>query len=125
MVFCIDNDVLKFLDCFVGYFGNGCIEKCVLLLFGRVCSDICNCLFCYYVFGCILFLEFKGIIKFIYNIYKKLWLCVILYLFVVFVCIVLLVFSLLIIILFCFLKDKMIVYVLFFVLKCLILEINV
>lgn len=62
---------MKFLDCFVGYFGNGCIEKCVLLLFGRVCSDICNCLFCYYVFGCILFLEFKGIIKFIYNIYKK------------------------------------------------------
>lgn len=71
MAFCIDNDVLKFLDCPAGYFGNGCTEKCVLPSFGRACSDTCNCSFCHHVFGCILSSEFKGIIKLIYNIYKK------------------------------------------------------
>lgn len=119
--FFIDNDVLKFLDCPAGYFGNGCTEKCVLPSFGRACSDTCNCSFCHHVFGCILSSESKGIIKLIYNI-QIFYDYVIPHSLAVSVFIILPVLSLLIIIQFCSFKDRMTVHVLFLELKCLNLK---
>lgn len=51
-----------FLECIVGYFGFNCFMECNFFNYGIVCSKICNCLFCYYVVGCILFLKLIGIV---------------------------------------------------------------
>lgn len=50
--------LLIIVDCFVGYFGVNCFDKCILFLYGVYCSYVCECLVCDYVFGCILNIEF-------------------------------------------------------------------
>lgn len=61
------------LECLVGYYGDNCLNVCFFVYYGYKCGNKCECLFCYYIYGCVLiiFIYVVGMCKYEWMFFFK------------------------------------------------------
>lgn len=59
-------DILIFVECPIGYFGQNCSDICPWPTYGALCSKVCECQPCNHEDGCISTEETTGSIQAVY-----------------------------------------------------------